>query len=83
MYNIIKRSGKQESYDRTKIARAMRKSFQSVNEEADSQRIEKLLKQIEQQFQTRDDLSVEEIQDIVEETLMKNGCYAAAKSYIL
>ncbi|NCB33535.1 MAG: ribonucleoside-diphosphate reductase subunit alpha [Erysipelotrichia bacterium] len=83
MRNIIKRSGKQETYDRTKIARAMRKSFQSVSETADSQQIEKLLKQVEEQFQDQDGLSVEQIQDIVEETLMKNGCYAAAKNYIL
>ncbi|MCH4207746.1 MAG: ribonucleoside-diphosphate reductase subunit alpha [Solobacterium sp.] len=83
MQSIIKRSGKQEAYDRSKIARAMKKSFQSVDEQADQVRIEDLLKQAEAEFSSRDNLSVEEIQDIVEQTLMKNGCYAAAKSYIL
>jgi ribonucleoside-diphosphate reductase alpha chain len=83
MKTIIKRSGRPAAYERRKIASAMAKSFASVGEQADEQRLEDLLQQVEARLEARDNVSVEEIQDLVEETLMKNGCYQAAKSYIL
>jgi ribonucleoside-diphosphate reductase alpha chain len=83
METIIKRNGTRTAYDRTKIAKAIAKSFDSVKETYDSARIEDLLKQVEAALAGKDGVAVETIQDTVEQTLMKNGCFAEAKSYIL
>ncbi len=83
MKNITKRNGKTAAYNRQKIALAMQKSFVSVHQDADDARIEELLKQVEAEMQDAEGTSVESIQDTVEQVLMKNGEYAAAKSYIL
>ena len=83
MKTIIKRSGVQAVYERQKIASAMAKAFSSVNQHADEQTLEDLLVQVETSLEGKDNVNVEEIQDKVEEILMKNGCYQAAKSYIL
>lgn len=83
MKNITKRNGKTAAYNRQKIALAMQKSFISVHQHADDARIEELLKQVEAEMQDTEGTPVETIQDTVEQVLMKNGEYAAAKSYIL
>jgi Oxygen-sensitive ribonucleoside-triphosphate reductase len=83
MKTIIKRSGVQAVYERQKIASAMAKAFSSVNQHVDEQTLEDLLVQVETSLEGKDNVNVEEIQDKVEEILMKNGCYQAAKSYIL
>lgn len=83
MKSILKRNGNQVAYDRDKIAVAISKSFYSVNEEYSHQQIEQLLQQIEGELEKLENVGVEQIQDIVEQTMMKAGHYTAARSYIL
>ena len=61
----------------------MAKAFESVGEFFDDEKIKGLLMQVEEKFADRDKAEVEEIQDVVEQVIMENGCYNAAKSYIL
>lgn len=82
MDHIIKRSGQSETYQPQKIIIAMKKAFASVNIEVSLKELEILLKEIESHF-TDAPLSVEKIQDIVEETLMRSGYFDVARSYIL
>lgn len=83
MKTIIKRSMAEESYSGDKIVKAMEKAFISVGEVYDANMINGLLTQVEARFSNRDKAGVEEIQDVVEQVMMSNGCYNAAKSYIL
>ena len=73
MYSIV----------RDKIVKAMEKAFISVGIEHDADLIADLLRQVEAEFADREQAGVEEIQDAVERVMMANGCFDAAKSYIL
>ncbi len=87
MLNIIKRSLAEERYDGNKIIRAMRKAFLSVEEYANApiedKVLEELLAQVEAHFDSKPEVGVEDIQDAVEQILMKNGYYNVARNYIL
>lgn len=83
MKTIIKRSMAEERYSGDKIVKAMEKAFISVGIEHDTDLIADLLRQVEAEFADREQAGVEEIQDAVERVMMANGCFDAAKSYIL
>lgn len=80
---IIKRDGRKESFDSIKISNAIRKALISVGEkDADSLSIN-LTRIVEERLTDKSEWNVELIQDTVEETLMAQGQFAAAKSFIL
>ncbi|MBU3806733.1 MAG: ribonucleoside-diphosphate reductase subunit alpha [Candidatus Fournierella pullistercoris] len=79
---IKKRSGQLEPYDGSKIVEAMKKSFASVGAVPQQSVLEELLQAVEAHL-GNECASVEEIQDEVERTLMAQGYFDAAKSYIL
>ena len=86
--NITKRDGRTEAYDATKITSAIRRAFEEVAEEtgaspASPQTLSDLLVRIEGVISERQVSSVEDIQDIVERSLMEQGHFEVAKSYIL
>lgn len=84
---IEKRNGQSELFRPEKIQEAMRKAFvaakQEVNETALLALTQEVERQIESDEQSKLGLKVERVQDIVEETLMRNGHYGVAKGYIL
>ena len=81
---IIKRNGNVEQYDKKKIAVAIQKSFASVGTEIKAVLIDEMVDAVEQFIEAHSDMrNVESIQDQVEKTLMQNGFYDEAKSYIL
>lgn len=81
--HIIKRDGSIAPYDRNKIAIAIGKANKDVKENlrATDAEINYILEQIETTSRTR--LAVEEIQDQVEEGLMRVERFYLAKEYIL
>lgn len=77
---IIKRNGTTESYDREKIAVAIRKSFISTQKEITDEAVYTIVDEVEQFLhQNEANRSVERIQDEVERSLMEHGFYAEAK----
>lgn len=80
--DVIKRCGEVQRYDPHKITGAMRKAFESVNQDCNEEQLSAMLAQVERAMGTRP-RTVEAIQDEVERALMANGFYDAAKSYIL
>ncbi len=84
---ITKRSGTQETYQPDKIRKAMEKAFMSTDTALSRQEGDRLLQKVEEKIgavlacQTA--VSVEEIQDLVEQTLMEENYYRQMKSYIL
>lgn len=83
MIEIIKRSGQAEAYDRSKIANAIRKSFASTHTEVSEDALEAVTAAVEARILQSPSVQVEQIQDLVEETLMQQGYFAQSKSYIL
>lgn len=84
---IIKRTGKCEAYQPEKIKQAIKLAFQSTGntlELADGNRLlASVDDKIRKKTQGQADISVEEIQDLVEQTLMEAGHYPELKRYIL
>lgn len=84
MAAIIKRSGQAEAYDRNKITCAISKAFFSTKTEVSEAALEAITGAVEaRMLQLPEPVSVEQIQDLVEETLMQQGYFAQSKSYIL
>lgn len=81
--DIIKRDGRKESFDSTKISNAIEKALISVGEKEAASLSRDLTLLVEKRLSEGKEWSVEHIQDIVEETLMAEGQFSAAKSFIL
>lgn len=80
---IIKRTGKTETYDGKKIINAMAKSFASTGREMNDEKFQELLASVEEKLKNEKLKSVEVIQDLVETSLMEAGFFEEAKRYIL
>ena len=78
-YTILKRDGKRDRFSLDKIMNAIIKAFQSVGESADLGTISKVISHLN----IRDNITVEDIQNEVEEALMREGHYKVAKSFML
>ena len=76
---ITKRDGSKDRFSLDKIMNAIIKAFNSVNEPINLGSISKLLSHLA----IHDDIKVEDIQNQVEEALMREGYYNVAKSFML
>ena len=76
---ITKRDGKLEKFSLDKIMNAIIKAFDSVGEPIDLGVLSKILAHLDMY----EGVKVEDIQNQVEESLMKEGYYKVAKSFIL
>lgn len=86
MKNIIKRSGKEVPFDEKKIFNAIQKANNSVDEEnkISSEKIALITnKVINYALKSDHTVDVEEIQDKIEEELMKAKAYLVSKNYIV
>ena len=86
MYKVIKRDGSKVLFDISKITKAITEAFKSVNRKYDESQINLLALSVTARFDSKikdDAISVEDIQDCVEQTLMETGFTDVAKSYIL
>lgn len=81
--NVIKRSGLTVAYDREKIYNAIAGAAKELPEAITKDDVERITDLTEQQIADHDSLGVEEIQDIVEKTLMEQGFFSVAKCYIM
>ena len=83
---ILKRSGEIASFDKTKIVSALAKAAQAV-EEYDAELVNKMADEavelLNKKFHERSIPAVEEIQDAVEEVLIRSRQIKTAKAYIL
>ena len=78
-FTITKRDGSKDRFSLDKIMNAIIKAFESVNQAIDLGSISKILSHLD----IRDDIKVEDIQNQVEEALMREGYYGVAKSFML
>jgi ribonucleoside-triphosphate reductase len=83
--NVIKRSGEEVSFDASKIENAIRKANQASEPEmrmSDEQILDVLNHVLDKIKDINRAVGVEEIQDLVETAIMKEGAYGVAKNYI-
>ncbi len=86
MYQVIKRDGKINDFDITKIAQAIKKAFDAQGMEYNASVIDFIALKVTADFQSKiknGTISVEDIQDSVESVLIQSGYGEVAKAYIL
>ena len=76
---ITKRDGSHDQFSLDKIMNAVAKAFQSVDEDVNLSAISKILSHLD----IHEGITVEDIQNQVEEALMREGFYKVAKSFML
>lgn len=78
---VIKRDGSKQEYDFCKVKYVLTKAFNSVNQEV----TDKFLEQLEDSFNKikKDEIDVEEIQDIIQNELIKRNKYDVVESFII
>lgn len=81
--NVIKRDGRKVLFNKQKIRDAVINAFEDIDKDADQYAIDKANDIADQIENLNKDLTVEEIQDIVEQKLMASNRKDVAKSYIL
>lgn len=81
--NVVKRDGRIVPFDKYKIIKAMEKSFLEIDKELSEENLSKICVIADSIEKKNKDLSVEEIQDLVEEKLMASNRKDVAKIYIL
>ena len=79
---IIKRDGTVEPFNPEKIFKAIKKAFISTARTVKDEEIQDLVSKI-LDIISKDTLSVEEVQDLVEQTLMNDKYFDVARHYIL
>ena len=85
MVYVIKRLKNKEEFNASKIEVAIKKAFFSCNKEIDKNHFDKIMQRILSSIEIlgQEEINIETIQDIIEETLMRFCYYDVAKSFIL
>ena len=86
MYQVVKRDGKIASFDISKISTAITKAFEATHMEYNPDIIDLLALRVTADYQDKihdGKITVEDIQDSVEDILSKAGYEEVAKAYIL
>ena len=86
MYQVVKRDGKVTNFDLSKIRVAITKAFEATKKEYNEDIIDLLALKVTADYQekiTDGKVTVEQIQDSVEDVLSKTGYADVAKAYIL
>lgn len=78
-FTITKRDGSKDRFSLDKIMNAIVKAFDSVKQPTDLGSISKIISNLD----IHDNIKVEDIQNQVEESLMREGYYKVAKSFML
>lgn len=78
-FTIKKRDGQKDRFSLDKIMNAILKAFDSVGQQVDLGSVSKVLSHLG----IHNDINVEDIQNQVEEALMREGYYKVAKSFML
>lgn len=78
-FTIKKRDGQKDRFSLDKIMNAILKAFDSVGQQVDLGSVSKVLSHLD----IHNDINVEDIQNQVEEALMREGYYKVAKSFML
>ena len=83
--NIIKRDGRKKKFSITKISNAITAAFNESGEKFDSDVIDGLVDAVVDQLEKKGSktVKVEEVQNVIENTIMESGYQQTAKRYIL
>ena len=86
---VVKRNGKKVDFDGTKIALAIKKGFDSITNDDElvytskdvTKVYQNVIKRIEKEYKDEEKIKIEDIQDMIEDALMKCGYEDVYKSF--
>ena len=83
--NVIKRDNRRHVFNISKVYTAIEKAFKEVNAEVTEEQMDQLVDSVVEKISENNAKSakVEEIQNVIEKTLMDNGFGTVAKAFIL
>ena len=83
--NVIKRDNRRRKFNIAKVYTAIENAFKSVNENYTEEGIDQLVDKVVENISVNDAKSarVEDIQNVIEKTLMNDGFGTVAKAFIL
>lgn len=86
--NVVKRDGSLQVFDFTKVVNAATKAFESVNQQITDKFVEKLQSDVDKIIHNKDgtekegSVDVEDIQDLIQNELIKSNKYEVVESFI-
>lgn len=83
--NVIKRDNRRRKFNIAKVYTAIENAFKSINEKYTEENIDQLVDEVVEKISANDAKSakVEDIQNVIEKTLMDKGFGTVAKAFIL
>ena len=83
--NVIKRDNRRRKFNIAKVYTAIENAFKSINEKYTEEGIDQLVDEVVEKISSNDAKSarVEDIQNVIEKTLMNSGFGTVAKAFIL
>ena len=80
---VIKRDGSKQEFDFGKVQYVLRKAFKSVNQEVPDKFMEQLNDTFNKVVAKKNEIDVEEIQDLIQNELIKRNKYDVVESFIV
>lgn len=80
---VIKRDGTKQKFSEEKIVKAISGAFTSCGEQVDGDICNKVVDAVHEKFAAKEEVTVEKVQDLVEDILMNSEHKSVAKAYIL
>lgn len=80
---VIKRDGSKQEFDFGKVKYVLGKAFNSVNQEVPEKFIEQLNETFDKLINKNTEIDVEEIQDVIQNELIKRNKYDVVESFII
>lgn len=80
---VVKRDGTIQKFSEEKIVEAVSKAFTSCKHAVDRSVCERIVNTIHEKFEAKEEVTVEIVQDLVENILMESNYKDVAKAYIL
>lgn len=80
---VIKRDGRKQEFDFQKVVDVIHNTYDAINQEVPDKFIEQLKGTFDKELKRRDEIDVEDIQDIIQNELIKRNQYKVVEEFIV
>ena len=80
---VIKRDGRKQEFDFQKVVDVIHNTYNAINQDIPDKFIEQLKGTFDKEIKKRDEINVEEIQDIIQNELIKRNQYKVVEEFIV
>lgn len=80
---VIKRDGRKQEFDFQKVVDVIHNTYDAINQEVPDKFIEQLKGTFDKEIKKRDEIDVEDIQDIIQNELIKRNQYKVVEEFIV